>query len=37
MLVLIGIVIVLTLPNIEIPLLLETHWNDTLNIFGAEA
>jgi len=34
MLVLIGIVIALTLPNIEVPLLLETHWNDTLNIFG---
>jgi len=34
MLVLIGIVIALTLPNIEISLLQETHWNDTLNIFG---
>jgi tyrosine-specific transport protein len=34
MLVLIGIVIALTMPNIEIPLLLETHWNDTPNIFG---
>jgi tyrosine-specific transport protein len=34
MLILIGIVIALTLPNIKIPLLLETHWNDTLNIFG---
>jgi tyrosine-specific transport protein len=34
MIVLIGIVIALTLPNIEIPLLLETHWDDTMNIFG---
>ena len=34
MLVLIGIVIALVLPNIEIPLLLETHWNDTLDVFG---
>jgi amino acid permease len=34
MLILIGIVIALTLPNIEIPLLLETHWDDTMNIFG---
>jgi tyrosine-specific transport protein len=34
MLILIGIVIALTLPNIKIPLLMETHWSDTLNIFG---
>ena len=34
MLILIGTVIALTLPNIEIPLLLETHWRDTLNVFG---
>ena len=34
MLVLIGIVITLTLPDIEIPLLLETHWHDTPNVFG---
>ena len=34
MLILIGTVIALTLPNIEIPLLLETHWDDTMNIFG---
>jgi len=34
MLILIGMVIALTLPNIEIPLVLETHWRDTLNVFG---
>jgi len=34
MLILIGTVIALTLPEIEIPLLLETRWNDTLNVFG---
>ncbi len=34
MLILIGTVIALTLPNIEIPLVLETHWHDTLNVFG---
>lgn len=34
MLILIGIVIALTLPNIEIQLVLETHWRDTLNVFG---
>jgi hypothetical protein len=33
MLILIGMVIVLTLPNIEIPLVLETHWRDTLSIY----
>ena len=34
MLILIGMVIALTLPNIEIPLVMETHWRDTLNVFG---
>lgn len=34
MLVLIGIVIALTLPNIEVPLILEAHWNNTMNVFG---
>ena len=34
MLILIGTVIALTLRNIQIPLLLETHWRDTLNVFG---
>ena len=34
MLILIGTVIALTLPNIEIPLLLENHWGGTMNIFG---
>jgi amino acid permease len=34
MLILIGMVVALTLPNIEIPLVLETHWRDTLNVFG---
>jgi tyrosine-specific transport protein len=34
MLVLIGMVMALALPNVKIPLLLETHWNGTLDVFG---